>query len=285
MNLPEAVDRVPDQPYPELHNVLARFIAELRIALADNLFGVYLIGSLASGDFDLDSDVDFLVVTRGELEGPTVRDLEDMHIRLHRLGCYPAEHLEGSYMTRGDLNDWNIVGKKRILYLENGSTRFEQSMHDNKWHVRWILRELGISLIGPNPKSILPPIPIGEMMGEVRATIHNDLHAFADEIDRPISFWNSRFGQSFTVLHFCRMLHTLHTGRVESKLAGIQWAQQIVESKWTGLIRQAWNEREGVRFGTKRYQRADPKLLYETLEFLQYISRQSENLPLRPPRD
>jgi len=59
--------RIPDQPYPDLREVLDIFVSDLERELSDNLVGVYLIGSLATGDFDADSDVDFLVVIRNEL--------------------------------------------------------------------------------------------------------------------------------------------------------------------------------------------------------------------------
>ncbi len=264
-------DAVPGQPYPELRAVLETFVRELMNLLADNLVGVYLVGSLASGDFDLDSDVDFLVVTKEELTESTVRLLRDIHVRLHNLGNYPAEHLEGSYITLADLRDWSMVGKKELLYLDNGSTTFERATHDNKWHVRWILRERGLALFGPAPASMLPPIPVDEMRSEVRMTMRDCLAGFADAMDQPLSFWNSRFGQSFFVLSFCRMLHTLHTGTVQSKLAGAQWAEQIVEPRWIGFIQQAWAEREGVRFMEKIRQRADTGLLRETLDFMNYI--------------
>lgn len=96
------------------------------------------------------------------------------------------------------------------------------------------------------------------------------MNEFEDEINRPLSFKNSRFGQSFLVLTYCRMLHTLHTGTVQSKNASAKWAKQFVEPKWVKLIDQAWNERKGVRFGAKIGQRAELKLLYETLEFMNY---------------
>ena len=48
------------------------------------------------------------------------------------------------------------------------------------------------------------------------------LKLFQDEIDRLLGFWNSRFGQSFAVLTYCRMLHTLHTETVQSKKAGTE---------------------------------------------------------------
>jgi aryl-alcohol dehydrogenase-like predicted oxidoreductase len=39
---------------------LQRFVAGVQNALGSNFLGAYLVGSLATGDFDLDSDVDFL---------------------------------------------------------------------------------------------------------------------------------------------------------------------------------------------------------------------------------
>ena len=59
--------RIPSHPYPELRAVLNAFVDDISAELAGNLIGIYLVGSLASGDFDLDSDVDFFVVTKTEL--------------------------------------------------------------------------------------------------------------------------------------------------------------------------------------------------------------------------
>jgi predicted nucleotidyltransferase len=59
--------RIPRLPYPQLREVLSIFVAENQAELGENLIGVYLVGSLATGGFDLDSDVDFLVVTHAGL--------------------------------------------------------------------------------------------------------------------------------------------------------------------------------------------------------------------------
>jgi hypothetical protein len=104
------------------------------------------------------------------------------------------------------------------------------------------------------------------------------LKFFQDEINRPLSFWNSRFGQSFAVLTYCRMLHTLHAGTVQSKKAGAKWAKEFVDPKWVEIIEQAWNEREGVRFLVKIRQRAEQTLLCETLEFIKYAIAQIDDV-------
>ena len=270
--------KIPEHPYPELRKVLNIFADEITAELKENLVGIYLIGSIASGDFDSDSDVDFLVVTNHELTEANMVSLQDIQIKIHDIDCYPAKHLEGSYISLSDLNNWDIVGEKKLYYFDNGSTRYEQSTHDNQWHVRWILRERGITLIGPKPETIVQPIPLDKMYTEIKITMLLVMKYFQAEINRPLSFWNSRFGQSFAVLTYCRMLHTLHTGTVQSKKAGAKWAKEFVDSKWVKLIDQAWNEREGVRFGVKIGQRVEESILYETLEFIKYAIAQIDNI-------
>jgi len=262
--------RVPTQPYPELREVLDIFVSKVETELEENLVSIYLVGSLASGDFDLDSDVDFLVVTNTELTETNKRHLQEIHAKVHEIDCYPAKHLEGSYVSIADLNDWSVVGKKKLFYFDNGSITPEQSEHDNNWHVRWILREQGITLVGPEPQTILRSIPNAELLGEMRISLHRIMLIFEEAIHQPLNFFNSQFGQSFVVLTYCRMLHTLHTGEVQSKKAGAEWAKEFVAPEWRQLIDRAWEDREGVRFGEKIGLRADEQLLEETLEFIEY---------------
>ena len=266
---------IPIQPYPELREVLQIFVTEVAAELAENLVGAYLVGSLASGDFDLDSDIDFLVVVNRELNATNENHLQAIQRKIYGLNCYPAQHLEGSYINLRNLNDWHSVGEKKLYYFDNGSTTFEYSVHDNNWHVRWVLRERGITLIGPEPATLLPPIPTGELCGEMKSSMCQIMKAFEEAISQPLNFLNSQFGQSFVVLTYCRMLHTLHTGEVQSKKAGAQWAQQFIGPEWREFIGRAWDDRKGVRFGVKIGQRADEKLLYETLEFIKYAVTQS----------
>lgn len=273
--------KIPDQPYPELREVLSRFVDEITAELGQNLVGIYLVGSIASGDFDADSDVDFLVVIKTDLTEANMKPLQQIQMKIHDIDCYPAKHLEGSYISIADLNDWSTVGQKKLFYFDNGSTAYEQSTHDNQWHVRWILRERGITLIGQKPEVILPAIPQNELRNEIKRAMLQIKSLFEDEIDRPLSFFNSRFGQSFTVLTYCRMLYTLHTGTVQSKKAGMEWAKQSIDPKWVKLIDQAWDERQGVRFGIKIGQRAELALLYETMEFIKYAFSQVDTVEVQ----
>ena len=54
-------------PYRGLDEVLIDYAHTSRAVLGDNFVGLYLLGSLAIGDFDLTSDVDFVIITNTEL--------------------------------------------------------------------------------------------------------------------------------------------------------------------------------------------------------------------------
>jgi hypothetical protein len=262
--------------YPELASVLQRFVASVQDALGSNFLGAYLVGSLAIGDFDLDSDVDFLILTKTELSDAELKSLQTTHIEIHALGCYPAEHLEGSYLSTDLLNQADLVGVGPLWYIDNGSTLLERSIHDNQWHVRWILRERGMTIVGPDPKTLLHPVPTGALRTESVRALQNLKSLFVAEIDQPLGWFNMRFGQSFAVLTSCRMLHTCETGTVQSKLSAVRWAEQYLDPTWRELIRKAWTERIGVRIGDKIRQPAETNLVHETARFLAYAQGLAE---------
>ena len=62
-------------PYPDLNSVLRDVVESIQSVLDTNFVGAYLQGSFAVGDFDLHSDVDFIVVTEEELSHEQVHGL------------------------------------------------------------------------------------------------------------------------------------------------------------------------------------------------------------------
>jgi hypothetical protein len=259
--------------YPELASVLERFLAGVQNALGANFVGAYLVGSLATGDFDLDSDVDFVVVTNLELSESELRSLQANHLNIHALGNYPAQHLEGSYISKEMLRRADLVGKEPLWYIDDGSTLLERSVHDNQWHVRWILRERGITLTGPDPKTLIDRVDPETLRREVVDAMEKLESHFSTDVGRPGGWFNLRFGQSFTVLTVCRMLHTCQTGSVQSKRVAAEWAEHFLDPEWRELIRKAMVERTGVRFGEKVRQPAETELVQETVRFLAYARK------------
>ena len=87
---------------------------------------------------------------------------------------------------------------------------------------------------------------------------------------------NNQFYQSFIVLSYCRMLHILHTGRVNSKRAGAEWAKSNLDPAWTGLIDRTWAGRPNP--STTVRQPANAKDFAAMLEFIRYAIDESKRL-------
>jgi predicted nucleotidyltransferase len=87
-------------PGSELNSVLQDLVDCVQAVLGNNFVGAYLQGSFAAGDFDLYSDVDFVVVIEEELSPSEVHGLQTMHEHLYRLAIPWAQHLEGSYFPK-----------------------------------------------------------------------------------------------------------------------------------------------------------------------------------------
>jgi len=56
----------------------------------------------------------------------------------------------------------------------------------------------------------------------------------------------------------------------------VRWAGQSLDPTWRELIRKAWTERIGVRFGDKVRQPVETCLVQETAEFIAYAQSLAE---------
>jgi len=235
----------------------------VRNRLSDNFIGAYLQGSFAVGDFDTYSDVDFLIVVEEDVTDDRLLDLQAVHSEIYDLPSIWARRLEGSYVPKAALRH-HPPPHRRFLYLDHGSRELVRSDHDDSLVVYWVLREEGVTLIGPDPRSLVSPVSAHALRREISSTMRDwrqELLAHPDKL-------NNRFYQPFAVLSYCRMLHTLQTGKVESKRAGAVWGQNALDRRWHRLIRRAWHER-GAPSSTTR-QPADSKDLEATWTFMEH---------------
>ena len=247
----------------DLNVVLQEFVTGVRAALGENFVGAYLVGSFAVGDWDSDSDVDFLVAIDHDVPDEEVATLNAMHARIYRLASPWAQHLEGSYFPIDILRSGDPA-RTPILFLDNGSETLIWSGHDNKYVVRWVLREYGIPLAGPAAAGLVDPVPADEMREEVTAIMHD----WSNDICSGRYIIDNRWAQPYVVLSYCRMLQTLETGRVVSKLAAAKWGRAELDSRWARLIQRAWDQRPNPSL--KICQPADADDYNETLAFLRY---------------
>jgi predicted nucleotidyltransferase len=252
--------------YPDLNAVLSELVTTTRAILGDNFCGAYLQGSFAVGDADVYSDVDFVVVTHSVISDDQLAGLGAMHARFPSLAIEWAKHLEGSYIPKGVLRRTDPT-RAPLLYVDNGSPYLEWSNHDNTAVVRWALREYGIVLAGPSLASLVDVVTEDELRSEIRRTMWERAQDLRASINSPDNQW-SAWLQPHVVLAYCRMLQTLSTGRVGSKLAAGHWALSALESRWAAPIQRALDDRPDP--WERVHRPADPALVVETWAFVDY---------------
>jgi len=248
-------------PYTELHSLLSLLLEEVQAVLGEQFIGMYLDGSLASGDFDADSDIDFVVVTREDIAGELFLRLQAMHDRIAALNSVWAIQLEGSYVSQPAIRRYD---PEHALHpnIERGlGERLKLVIHDEIWAVhRSVLRKRGITLLGPDPCSLIDPVSAQEL----RAAMLVLLNGWAQNILDDPQIISRRGYQAYVVLSLCRALYTLQTGLVASKPAAAAWAKENLAERWTPLIEHAWEGRHLPE------QPADPDEIRETLKLILY---------------
>jgi len=254
------MEQDPDQ---ELKSVLSALTRGIQKVLESNFLGAYLGGSFAHGGWDAYSDVDFNIVIDKDLHPWELEPLRVVHAGVFTMDTYYARHLEGSYFPKEILGDINRT-EEPVWYLDNGSLNFERSIHDNTLVNRWVLRESGLTLAGPEPRNWIPPVPVRLLKEE----IHETMREWGHEILTGTYLIDNRWAQTFTVLSYCRMLHSLATGSVQSKAAGAAWGKETLDPKWLPLIDDALSARTDQY--TKSYQAADSDKIQQTLAFIRY---------------
>lgn len=243
--------------------MLADFVTSVQKILGDNFLAAYLVGSFATGDWDEHGDVDFIIVMNEDLSDDDVAALNKLHVRICDGETYWHHHLEGSYFPKAIIRQ-DDPDKTKLWYVDNGARQLERSTHCNALVVRWVTRERGITLAGLPPATLIDSISADAMQREIIETMTSwAAELFADSSDLRGSWY-----QMFTVLMYCRMLHALETGRIDSKLVGARWAQANLDPRWHGLIERAWGRRENQY--ERVYDKADPVDYEATLLFIQY---------------
>ena len=249
--------------YAELNGVLHDLVAGARTALGDSFVGAYLQGSFALGAGDLHSDCDFLVVVRERPDADQESALRALHRDLpHREGHW-NRHLEGSYAVADDLVSVAGLGAE-WLYADHGADELVWSDHCNQPWTRWILREHGITLLGPCPGKLVEPVPEDVLRDRARA----GLATLADDVlgwCPPHLAWCQRY----LVVQACRSLHTARTAQVASKRDALRWAMMHGDPQWRPLLQQVLADRD---LGIDPDDRPRPGSLDAARDFAAYVA-------------
>ncbi len=229
----------------EVPNVLMALLAGIQTALGDNLVGVYLRGSLATGDFDpRTSDIDFFVVTDKRVGDEEFAALATMHEQLAQRPNRYARHLEGTYIERTAVRRFQPGERYPTIYRQE---QLAWSEHHCNWLLeRWVIREHGVILSGPEPRSLIDPISPSDLQRAVRLRLY-DWQDWANQPDDPD--WRLPLSHNAYVIEtMCRALCTLATGTLPSKRHAVTWALETLPQPWRTAVErsQEWHAEQSV---------------------------------------
>jgi len=241
--------------YLEVNRLLQNLLVNVQMILGNQFIGLYLYGSLASGGFNPEtSDIDFLVVTSDELSDERIDALKNMHTSLAFSGLKWAAKLEGAYIPKHAIRRFDPLDLERPCINEG---EFYLGGQGSDWIIqRHILREYGVTINGPNPKTLIDPVSSEEIQQAILTILQT---WWAPMLKNPARLQRSDY-QAYAILSMCRALHTLKTGELTSKLEAARWAQDTLDQHLTESIEQALSWRVGTTLNK----------LDESLEFIRY---------------
>jgi predicted nucleotidyltransferase len=257
-------------PYQDVNQIVDLLLARVKAILGDELIGMYLHGSLANGGFDEYSDIDVIFVTKGKLGDGLFSTLQALHADLARIHSPWAVQQEVSYIPQEALRRFD---RSNMLHphLDRGRAETLHWMdHESDWVIqRYILRERGIRIMGPEPRTLVDPVSPDDL----RAAVAEGMPLWLIPMLKDPSELKQRGPQSFYVLSLCRMLYTLRYGAVLSKQDAARWALENMDPHWRPLIERARIGRQTPDLDSQ------PKDIQETLDMMRYTLEQIQPTP------
>ena len=217
-------------PYDDVNQVLDALAFQMRLMLSEKLVGLYLFGSLASGDFEpYSSDLDLLAATSADLTDGDGEALRRMHQQIGK--AYPDwdDRIDVAYLSveglltfRSRQSPIGIISPGEPLHMETAGT---------DWLVNWYsVREHGISVLGPSPKEVIEPISKEELIEAIR-----DYGSWLCEQVNQGTRGRERKAQAYAILSMCRALYACRVCETASKRRAAMWAQKELPV-WSELI-------------------------------------------------
>ncbi|WP_188536042.1 aminoglycoside adenylyltransferase domain-containing protein [Kocuria dechangensis] len=267
------INSAPTQ-YPELNFLLTGLTQRARAVLGADFVGAYLHGAFAVGGTDRDSGCDFLIPTHEPLTDEQEAGLRALHQQLPTRPGHWSTALAGAYPALVQLRSLDGMGHP-WLSVGPGHQQMQWTTTTNTEVVRWTLRERGITLVGPDPTTLVEPVPGPVLQQRMRGL----LPRFGAHLAQRGGL-ETAGTQHYAVATCARMLHTLATGQITSPTAALHWALGALDPRWHPLLTQVLTDRAHPRDPRPR-----PGSAAATAEFARYAQHLASEAHPPAPED
>ena len=141
--------------YPEIKLLLDELTSRQREILGEKLIGIYLYGSLVTGDFDPKiSDIDLLCALSSDITEQEFEKLKMMHEDFVKIHKKWNDRIEVQYLSVEGLKTFKTQ-KSKMADISPGEP-FHVIDAGKDWMVNWwVVQEKGLALFGPPPQTII----------------------------------------------------------------------------------------------------------------------------------
>ena len=259
-------------PYADINQLLELLLSGMQRILSAKLIGLYLYGSLVIGDFDPNiSDIDLVAALSSDIDDKEFGALQKMHDDFAKKYKEWDDRIEVCYISVAALHAVRS-STSQIVNISPGEP-FHRRESSKEWLTDWfVVREKGIPLFGPSPKTVIEPISKDEFIRSVKANAKawrvwiNDMH--------------TRKSQAYAILTLCRALYAYKNGEQVSKKQAALWAEQEFP-EWSKVIQNALLWREDWRNEQVDHAETFP----ETLEFIHLAISQFKKEAIRKAQE
>lgn len=208
-------------PYEAVDSTTVHLLRTKIPSVLPGVLGVYLHGSAGLGRLRPQSDVDVLVVTRVPMPAPKREQLTSFLLRAS--GRYPRPDggprpLEVTVVVHADVQPWQYPPRHDYLYgewlrseIEAGSLPAASTNPDLAVVIAMVLK-CRAPLLGPEPKTLLDPVPVSDLVQAGTAGTADLERALATDTAN-------------VILTLARIWHTCVTGHITTKDDAATWAK------------------------------------------------------------
>jgi predicted nucleotidyltransferase len=250
-----------ETPRADINSLLESLLSRMRHIFQEKLVGLYLYGSLTTGDFDPESsDIDLLAAISSDVSDTEIDALRAMHLDFARDNPGWDDRIDVQYLSVAALRTFRT--QRSPIAIISAGEPFHMTEAGKEWLMNWyVVREQGVALFGPPAKALIAPISRDEFAGCIRD--------YAVEVADRMKGVPDRKGQAYAILTMCRALYVHRIGGQASKRQAALWAQEELP-QWAGLIqsavawREAWREQQVDHAATRA----------ETIRFVNFVRDQ-----------